>query len=476
MNSIDFYKFSSISTRTEVKTMKRNLLRIAFLTSAAGLALAAGSCGAHKDHNHPGQAAQPESPTTGAKPTDGPATGTTNQPADGSITSGGGYVYGYEANPWFIGNIATVRYCVDMDEANFGTSRETAEKAIESAIGLWKDALKNAEFGHHQEEPLGTLVLGTQDFVKYDCAADGIDIRFQMGKLSPDQTRKLGNPVKYVASAVQTSYDEENMRGAGFIYVAPQRGALKPDADDVAENFWTVVEGFNLEVVLVHELGHVFGLPHSEDSIMGASVCEETITNKNSNSWEQLRPFIESGRFGGSFHNFLKGLVGNEFKLTSGELGASPDTVKTTLGVTFESTPEENSASLVLEDKKLIIYSMHQEMESPYVSTRKRVLSTFELTREETKHRTLSSIRIPRKQKIMRIPPDAFSDENYPGGNYQSLNLLMRSDLSISGYVIDPVTNNKTFVTVETQTDFGGFNAQIKVDAVVNGRIEHVGY
>ncbi len=453
--------------------MKRNLLRLAFLTSAASLALAAGACGAKKDHNHPGQAGQPETPPTGAKPTDGPpSTGSPNQQADGSITSGGGYVYGYEANPWFIGNTATVRYCVDMDEANFGTSRDAAEKAIETAIGNWKDALKNAEFGHHQEEPLGTLVLGTQDFVKFDCAAEGIDIRFQLGKLSPDQTRKLGNPVKYVASAVQTSYDEENMRGAGFIYVAPEHGALKPDADDVADNFWTIFEGLNLEVVLTHEMGHVFGLSHQNNSIMGATTCEDVITNKTAKNWETTKPYLPM--FGVSnYHDFLRVILAAEFKHTTGQVYISPYELKRIFGINLDITPEQNSAIMVLENNKLIIYSQFQSSEPPYLSTRGPAISTFEVSSQGGHTDSFTEIRIPRKQKVMKIPSDAFSDAGYLGGSYQSLDLLEQSFVYLKGYVIDPVTNKKTSVSAQT-TDESSIGGGLSVDVIVDGRIEHL--
>jgi hypothetical protein len=455
--------------------MKNLTVKLTVLTAAAGILLAVGACAAYTGRKEPGAAGRPDSPSTGSSPTDGPGdgSGAPRQQADGSITSGGGYVYGFQANPWFIGNTATVRYCVDMDESNFGTSREAAEKAIEDAISDWKDVLKKADFSHHNEEPLGTLVLGTQDFVKVNCAADDVDLRFQLGTLTSEQRLKLGNPVKFVASAVQISYDEENMRGAGFIYVAPEHGSLRPEADDLAEGVWSSIEGAILEAVLLHELGHVFGLPHEANSVMAATACEDFVTNKTKKSFESLKPFLP--RWGGSYRSFLRLALMSEFKQTTGERYISLQDLERYFGIKVSESSEANSAVIVLENNQLTIYPQHTSSEPPYLSTRGSAVSRFELIRNGMRSDdSFSEIRIPRKQKIMKIPEDAFYDASYVGGSYRSLDLLRKSEIYVAGYVMDLAGSKKTWTgaNLKSGSAIGGWD--LSVEVVVDGRIDRL--
>jgi hypothetical protein len=227
-------------------------------TLLLGLMLAA--CSA-KGPSHPG--ATPTGPAAEA-----------NAPSDrreGTITSSGGYLYGFETNPWFLQNTEDVKYCVDMDEENFGVSRENALSAITFAIDSWKSQLQKVEYDKFAEDelkPWRELRLGTQTFTEVSCDDQNINLRFQLGKLSETQRAQVGDPQRYVAKAFETSYDEVNMRGEGFIYLAPESGALRPDEPNAHEHFWGGVDGFALKYVLIHELGHVFGFSHSKNFIM----------------------------------------------------------------------------------------------------------------------------------------------------------------------------------------------------------------
>jgi hypothetical protein len=205
------------------------------------LFLAAVACGVslqpqpHSSSDPQGQKPrQPESADQKSPSTDG----NVSNSASGTITSGGGYIYGYESNPWFLGNVNTVRYCIDLDEANFGVRREMAAAAIERSIASWKKTFARAHFARRLEEPVGTLVIGTQNFELVTCSDDAIDLRFQLGRLTDEQKKFVPNPNRFVAVTVEQHYDEENMRGRGFIYVSPESGDLRPVADDLADHYW----------------------------------------------------------------------------------------------------------------------------------------------------------------------------------------------------------------------------------------------
>ncbi len=213
------------------------------------------------------QGAGPAGPNT-------PDTGTdssTAQHPQGTITSSGGYLYGFETNPWFLQNTEEVKYCIDMDEENFGVTKEKAQSAITFAIDTWKSQLQKVEydrFGEEELKPWREIRLGTQTFSEVSCDDQNVSLRLQLGKLSEAQKVQVGDPKRYVAKAFETSYDEINMRGAGFIYLAPESGPLRPDEPNAEEHFWTRSDGFSLKYVLMHEMGHVFGFGHSENLLM----------------------------------------------------------------------------------------------------------------------------------------------------------------------------------------------------------------
>ena len=136
--------------------------QISALSALAFAVIAACGANQNKPSDHgPGQSKSPDNVSV---------------QADGTITSGGGYIYGYEANPWFLGNVDKVKYCVDIDEDHFGISRAKAEESIERAVALWKKSFKGATFENHREEPAGTLVIGTQDFEQVSCDEGVVDI------------------------------------------------------------------------------------------------------------------------------------------------------------------------------------------------------------------------------------------------------------------------------------------------------------
>lgn len=85
---------------------------------------------------------------------------------------------------------------------------------------------------------------------------------------------------RYVALTIRTDYSDA-LRGKGFIYVSPDRGAQAFRGHNIIQNAWTAAddEHYRLKAVLKHEVGHVFGLTHaSEDgSIMNARLPEQAV-------------------------------------------------------------------------------------------------------------------------------------------------------------------------------------------------------
>lgn len=193
-------------------------------------------------------------------------------------TSGGGELIRDTRNPWFLQNTIDVNYCVEIDEANFGQTRERAEFLIGKAIESWKEELKFAPPVGVGNGPSGNLQIGTQRFRQTACGPD-TDLRFQLGVLSGPQMKLLEDPTRLVGVAVRTDYDRVTLRGKGFIYIAPSRGPLRFVSEDSLEEPWALENGSLLYAAVLHELGHVFGLPHSMDAfdLMGERFAENLI-------------------------------------------------------------------------------------------------------------------------------------------------------------------------------------------------------
>lgn len=178
----------------------------------------------------------------------------------GWASSGGDY-FSTAKNPWYLSNTSKVSYCIAADEENFGETTGNVRVQIKKAFQYWKEQFEQAE------KDSDAVELATQKFVETECD-EYTDITFQLGILSPKQKRFLQHPEFSVARTVRTSYDEVNLRGKGFVYVSPETGPLALKALDRENtpilNRWSHAEGKLLEIVLIHEIGHIFGLQHAE--------------------------------------------------------------------------------------------------------------------------------------------------------------------------------------------------------------------
>jgi hypothetical protein len=177
-------------------------------------------------------------------------------------TSGGGHLRTTEQNPWFVQNTKTISYCIDIDETNFGQTRDVAKSKIQRAIAYWKHQFSISE---PYDNGGVKVILGSQEFTEVPCGPQ-VDVAFKFGVLDGDQEQFLKDPSSIVGIAVRTSYDDVQLRGKGFVYVSPEHGRLALRGKDLLANRWNVKGGKLLEFMLIHELGHVFGMPHLGDN------------------------------------------------------------------------------------------------------------------------------------------------------------------------------------------------------------------
>lgn len=197
--------------------------------------------------------------------------------ASGGWVSGGGELANDSANPWFLDNTQQVSYCIAVDAEHFQADAAIIEDSVAKALAFWKRDFQHA----------GTFTspvkmrVATQDFIREKCSPTS-DIRFQFGVLDKEQKAALPNVKDFVSFAVRTNYDRVKLRGKGFVYVSPDSGPLRPHLKNLGEQVWQRNEGAALYAVLIHELGHVFGIPHSRDeSLMDAKFPARIVEAEN---------------------------------------------------------------------------------------------------------------------------------------------------------------------------------------------------
>lgn len=190
----------------------------------------------------------------------------------GGWVVGGGEILGDAVNPWFLNDNPVVRYCIKVDDANFGLNRNRIEQIVVRGLGFWTRQFSES-LRFDKDFP-----VGKQIFLKEDCQSS-TDLKFQFGVLDPDQIQKLQDLDRKIAVSVRTDYDKVAMRGKGFIYIAPEQGTLALSGPRVEKKPWSLSKGLLTELVLLHELGHVFGMRHdSKIPLMQEDFVEFVVT------------------------------------------------------------------------------------------------------------------------------------------------------------------------------------------------------
>jgi hypothetical protein len=202
----------------------------------------------------------------------------------GTVTSGGGRLFRYAQNPWWVENTKEVSYCIEIDSVNFDDLEvDEAKTMIEASLSSWKNVYDKLEDGGYEDGqlvPYGQLRLATQKFVYEPCSGQ-TDLRFQFGVISKDQKKNFVNIKDFVGAAVRTEYDLVNLSSKGFIYIAPLKGDNAPSTDDLEPAAWTLWNRSFLKISLDHEVGHIFGnQDNTSEDLMDGRTLEALISKK----------------------------------------------------------------------------------------------------------------------------------------------------------------------------------------------------
>lgn len=192
-------------------------------------------------------------------------------------TSGGGELLGDSVNPWWVKNTKNLNYCISINQNTFNQTEEDLNRVVVKALSFWKKEFKEITYSEYPH----TSQTAQQKFTRTACS-EKTDLKFQFGYLTEEQKKKVQDSERFVSLAVRTDYDQVNLKGKGFVYVS-DRLARKDETE--------------LLYVLLHELGHVFGLPHTGRNnfdLMAEDFVESVIKGRIPSNLKNIPSYFSS--------------------------------------------------------------------------------------------------------------------------------------------------------------------------------------
>lgn len=219
----------------------------------------------------------------------------------GGWVSSGGEVFLFDRNPWFLKNVTEIRYCFVVDQSSVSLTRDEAHGRFRAALDFWHQEMALAKM----HGTPGIVELAYQPWKEEPCS-DDVDLKIKVGygTLEQDEIDYLtrtesatGDIVKrvetYIGVSIRKNYDLEKMRGQGTIFTASDRGAhAYENKGQLIAQAWQHPK--LLEYAFMHELGHVFGVPHTGTGLMSEVFLEQALSTRLSDFYlkNPIQPFL----------------------------------------------------------------------------------------------------------------------------------------------------------------------------------------
>lgn len=155
-----------------------------------------------------------------------------------------------------------VQYCI-IASPDFPITIAILKPKVQTAVSEWIRYLKT----HRVFEDGAFEKRLTLDWVESQ-SCDHSDLKFSFGESDPATevaSRNLNQPW---SMALRTSYDAENTWSKGVVWFA--KPGIYTETSGATYPNWNL--SFSIEALLLHEIGHVFGVGHVDGTIMAEDI------------------------------------------------------------------------------------------------------------------------------------------------------------------------------------------------------------
>jgi hypothetical protein len=251
-----------------------------------------------QSHKTPNKSTLPANSSSTPSPSSSSPNGKPQKPG-GVIDGNGGELIVEEHNPWFI-NAKNIAYCIEYSN-DISTSQDFVARTLQTVFGAWKKVIasmrKAGGNGFIIGEGKEVLALA-EDFVEVKCSEQP-SLVFKLGTTD----RETDDILRYMAHftvgfAQRTQYDSMTGQSRGYIWLAPDKGERRYQGPASRPDFWT--EPGTLHNVLFHEIGHIMGLSHIEDTIMDQAAPATLVRKGMSEAWQGF-DLIDASKFSDPF-------------------------------------------------------------------------------------------------------------------------------------------------------------------------------
>ncbi len=192
---------------------------------------------------------------------------------NGWVSSGGDHIPSNHA--WFSGN-KRISYCIILNPRYSKSSTEIKEY-ISKSSQIWKNYFNQKVFKNYPNKEH----LPQFDFEFVECDSS-TEVRFYFDVKDEDVDQAMKKYNDPMAFSVLKEYDYKTNRGKGFLWFSD---LFKADKDLNQES---------LNSIILHELGHIYGIGHVKDTIMDENIAYTIKTSGSMAGYPTNFPYMNN--------------------------------------------------------------------------------------------------------------------------------------------------------------------------------------